>query len=412
MIKMKKKHIIISAIIIILVIIVFSSFGNLSKVNESTLSEMKDVNVIIISEKDNQNAQVQNVKTNNKEVNLILSECGLDKHCTVEKMQNLSETKSEEELLEIISLTMKTYDILGIWCHQQGHHIGEFLLEYYNGDFHLALANANHKCDSSLFHGIIETFLKKQIILDDVLPEDIQVKNSCDFFEDRLTKLECAHGMGHGLVGASDFDLQWSANRCNEFDLLELQQACYRGVFMENVVAIMDARGGIYDNDDPFYPCNTLEERYAQVCYQYQTPLMAHRASTNVFDTCDKIEPKSLIKYCYIGVKPLFGSRNDSNFKNVIIECKKGNPDYQTYCFIGYLVGLSDWKGIQQGIEFCKVIPEEFKTDCYDYLGKAIHDEYYEHPNRIEEECSKIESIDYEEICKKSDPKDLRILIV
>jgi len=336
-----------------------------------------------------------------------LSECGLDKHCLVEEIRNMSKYQDEQELLEIISLTMDSYETLGIWCHHQGHHIGEFLLGYYNGDLNVALSNIDRKCDSSLYHGVIENFLQQKVILGNTEPENIEVSTSCDIVEDRLTKLECAHGMGHGLVKVSDFNLEWSANRCDEFSLLELKQVCYRGVFMENIVALQDGKG-VFDEDDPYSICDTLEDRHAQVCYQYHVEQIASFTPGTVFDACDKIEPESLIKYCYMGVKPYLFSASSYKYQNIVSECSKGNPDYQTYCYIGIVIGLADWKGSEEGITFCKAIPEGFKSDCYDYLGKIIHDVS---PDRVEEACSKAESINYQNICRDAIPEGIRILI-
>ena len=406
--KMKSIIILTISLTIILALFLLGSFGYLFTTVDNSSTEIPKISMIAITEKELQNQQVRNFKTDNDLVNQILSQCGLDKHCLLEQIQSISKNQSEKKLLEIISLTMGAYDSLGIWCHHQGHHIGEFLLEYYNGDVHLALSNVNQKCDSSLHHGIIENFLVQQIILNDVKPQDIQVSNACDIFEDRLINLECAHGMGHGLVQLSDYDLEWAANRCDEFKILELKQVCYRGVFMENVVSIIDGRG-VYDNNDPYFPCNVLDDRHAQVCYQYHAGIIATLASENVFDSCDKIEPESLIKYCYMGVKPfLFNSVFYNNYEPIVETCSEGNLDYQTYCYIGIVIALVDWRGTEEGITFCKTIPEKFKTDCYDYLGKMIHDEF---PDRVEEECSKAESFEYKEICKIANPQGLRILI-
>lgn len=407
MTKRKSVIILIVAIVSILIILSFVSLGYFFPILDNSSSEVPKIKTTITTEKEFQDEQIKNFKTDNNQVNYLLSECGLDEHCLVVEIQKISKNNSEEELLEIISLTLNAYENLGIWCHHQGHHIGEFLLGYYNGDVNAALSKVHHKCDSSLYHGIIENFLKHKVILNNIDPEDIEVTTSCDIFEDRFTKLECSHGMGHGLVKVSDFDLEWSSNRCDEFTLTEQKQVCYRGVFMENIVALQNGMG-VFDENDPYSVCNTLEDRHAQVCYQYHAKIIASFTPGTVFDSCDKIEPENLIKYCYMGVQPYLFTAFDNNYQFVVSECSKGNPNYQTYCYVGNVVALVDWKGTEEGITFCKAIPEEFKPDCYDYLGKIVHDEF---PDRIEEECSKAESLKYQNICRDADPEGIRILI-
>jgi hypothetical protein len=404
-----QKFIIILIIVIVAILIIFSvaSLGYFSTLSDSSSSEIPKIKTTFTTEKELQNQQVKNFKTDDPTVNFLLSECGLDEHCLAEEVRNVSNEVDEKRLWEVINLTMSSYETLGIWCHHQGHHVGEFLLGYYNGDIQEALSNAHRKCDSSLYHGMLENFIKQEVILSDVDPKDIEVTTSCDIFEDRLIRLECGHGIGHGLVKASDFDLKWSANRCDEFELTEQRQVCYRGVFMENIVALEDGKG-VFDEDDPYSVCNTLEDRHAQVCYQYHAKKINSFTPGNVFDSCDKIEPESLVKYCYMGVQPYLFSTFHNNYQNIVLECSKGNLDYQTYCYVGTVIGLIDWKGTKEGITFCEAIPEEFKPDCYDYLGKMVHDES---PDRVEEECSKAESIKYQNICRDADPEGIRILI-
>ena len=395
-------------IVIVAILVIFSlGLGYFFTTSDNSSSEISKIKTTFTTERELQDEKMKNFKTDNDQVNHLLSQCGLDQHCLVEEIQKMAKNNSEEELLETISLTMGSYESQGIWCHHQGHHIGKFLLGYYNGDVHDALSNADRKCDSSLHHGIIENFMMQQVILNNLEPDDIEVTTFCDIFDDRLTRLECGHGMGHGLVKVSDYDLEWSANRCDEFTITEQKQVCYRGVFMENIVALADGKG-VFDEDDPYSVCNTLEDRHAQVCYQYHATKIGSFTPGTVFDSCDKIESESMIKYCYIGVKPYLFSAFHNNYQKVVLECSKGNPDYQTYCYVGMVIGLVDWKGSDEGITFCKVIPDEFKPDCYDYLGKMILDES---PDKIEEECSKAESLKYQNICRDADPEGIRILI-
>jgi len=62
-----------------------------------------------------------------------------------------------------------------------------------------------------------------------------------------------------------------------------------------------------------------------------------------------------------------------------------------------------------QGFVFCRLLPMEFKGDCYDAMGKWVH---MLHPtdNRRTVECLKAENSDYVEICINASLESLKLL--
>ena len=54
--------------------------------------------------------------------------------------------------------------------------------------------------------------------------------------------------------------------------------SCQTGVFMENGVAgrsgVMGHRSEYIDPTDPHYPCNTVQARFVDACYTFQTSIM------------------------------------------------------------------------------------------------------------------------------------------
>jgi len=60
-------------------------------------------------------------------------------------------------------------------------------------------------------------------------------------------------------------------------------------------------------------------------------------------------------------------------------------------------------------LEFCKVLEDNFKHDCYDTVGKWIHTI---HPTNaeIEKSCSKAESPKYYDLCINAEPADLALI--
>jgi hypothetical protein len=57
---------------------------------------------------------------------------------------------------------------------------------------------------------------------------------------------------------------------------------------------------------------------------------------------------------------------------------------------------------INHAFEFCKVVPEQFKADCYGIMGRWIHI-LHSSAEDISEKCSKAESDHYAKVCVDSE---------
>ncbi len=86
---------------------------------------------------------------------------------------------------------------------------------------------------------------------------------------------QCGHGIGHGLMAATNYELPVALEQCNELTD-EMHDSCWSGVFMENILGYRD--GHIphttkYVNDDPQYPCTIVADIYKKECYLYNRPV-------------------------------------------------------------------------------------------------------------------------------------------
>jgi len=194
-----------------------------------------------------------------------------------------------------------------------------------------------------------------------------------------------------------------SVKKCDELEKLSHIQQCYSGVFMENIVAHLDRNVGVFDKNDILYPCNTFEENYAQVCYYYQAYYISVNSKNSVGEECDKIKPVENIPYCYLGLGILIASQNIGKLEETLDGCLAVNTKYQNYCVVGSVLAISDLPGgTNNSIEFCKIVPENLKLACYEFLGTAINYYNYNNDLQIEIECSKVESSRFYEVCKEA----------
>ena len=80
---------------------------------------------------------------------------------------------------------------------------------------------------------------------------------------------ECLHGMGHAAMFITDMELLESLSLCDTFSEQRHIERCYSGVFMENSSSStsFDHVSKYIRKDDPFYPCNSIKEKYQSLCW-------------------------------------------------------------------------------------------------------------------------------------------------
>ena len=120
-----------------------------------TSQETRSFNVDIMTYDQYIDEQIRESKTGNVYADNILSLCGNDEHCTVESLQKLSQNEKQEIVLITIDDLLDVFQKSELICHQHAHHIGEFLLGYFNANLTKALSLASGKCGGAMYHGIV-----------------------------------------------------------------------------------------------------------------------------------------------------------------------------------------------------------------------------------------------------------------
>ena len=207
------------------------------------------------------------------------------------------------------------------------------------------------RCPNDFDYGCQRGFLEYALSQVDFPPPVIT--ELCEGIPDvpKVAKGNCYYGAGHGLMLHHGYDLQQSLAWCDEAG--GKRPSCWFGVFYENVFGIM--RGTITANekngfrvDDPFAPCNRLDERYKYMCYKTHAPYL------------------------------MFYYNN--NFEQVVAACVHNAEErYQGVCAedVGSHVRVSavqqlvpenfrsDGTFIDKAVYLCNTFPEHLRVDCY-----------------------------------------------
>ena len=185
-------------------------------------------------------------------------------------------------------------------CHRITHAIGAGALEHFDGDPGKALAAGSVFCASGYYHGILERSLigkPREAIghITQTICSDESIVRS-DFIH-----YQCVHGLGHGLMIYTGYELPESLQYCDGLDTEWRRESCRGGVFMENSQSSYGTTSRWLKSDDLLYPCDWVAAKHKYQCY--------------------------LIQLAHIG--PTVGF----NWKKVAATCRQAEDDYVEVCF-------------------------------------------------------------------------------
>ena len=259
-------------------------------------------------------------------------------------------------------------------CHNRAHELGRMSFEEFGSEiFKLVLP----ECHSGFYHGAIEAFFRKN-------GTDGLRKNLSTICIDGLNGFfthQCLHGIGHGLMAWSDYDLPAALEYCNLLPTGSGQSSCRTGAFMENIVGSLDnspeakRRGHVstFVSDDPQYPCTIVKEEYKNDCYFLQTDRMSMLSKTGfegVARECEKA-PERYRSSCFASMGRTIGGQMRGHPAEAIRNCQFAQEsEHRIQCILG--AGQDtfwDKHGEDLALEFCALVPaDEGKDDCYDTI--------------------------------------------
>jgi len=383
-----------------------------SLVNIENSKETGTFEVKIMTSDEFLDEQIRASKTDNLIANKILSKCGIDENCVIEQLQDFSIDENREIILSAFSEMLSVYDNSDFYCHRQAHHLGMFLYGFI-GNLEESLLHADQRCGGALFHGIIQNYFISQVLLDDKNLNNIDISQICSNYDipDSLLRWQCIHGLGHGLAEMYNYDVFTAVNRCNGFDSSLEQLSCAKGVFMENSMEFVRTNSSAFNDKDIFYPCNVIQAKFAPPCYHYHAfyVLLIMESLSDSFKECDKIIPQEFVKYCYYGLGRQLVTVALQDEEYAISLCIGEQYEYPSSCLAGMLLTFVNNTGTDEGFEFCSMIPDEYKFDCYDGMGKWIIMKHAEDKDR-KNECSKAANQSYIEICNNASLEDILLV--
>jgi mono/diheme cytochrome c family protein len=192
--------------------------------------------------------------------------CHADSTCFQQAFANLAYYRGPKVALAAFTRAMRTNSFVEANCHRTAHAIGAGALTRFHGDVGTAFALGSAVCWSGYYHGILERAF--QGIPDSRLAT--VARKLCTRVERRSSTFiayQCVHGLGHGLMIYTGYDLPLALHTCDQLRTSWDQISCTGGVFMENQSSSYGFKSQWLRPRQPLYPCTAVSRRHKLYCY-------------------------------------------------------------------------------------------------------------------------------------------------
>lgn len=199
----------------------------------------------------------------------------------------------------------------------------------------------------------------------------------------------CYHGVGHGVLMATAYDLDKGIATCDSFGTARGRDGCWQGLFMENVNAAMrgEARTGVFSAEDPLAPCNGLEEQYRHECFINHAGWLMNSFGNDVAKgtrACLKAPDPNSEHACVESVglmvtNPswqinLAQGMTGTNEEIAWALCTKFPAEHVGTCVVGGVDNIMNFDELKtdRAVRFCSLVEPELRSTCAERIGLSL----------------------------------------
>jgi len=229
------------------------------------------------------------------------------------------------------------------YCHAQAHDLGVALYER-SRDLGRALGECGTRCTSGCMHGVITGVLGDDSL--DAITATMDRLCAKAPLAGSYRPGNCAHGLGHALMLATQHDLGRALDGCDRFAEAGMAYYCATGVFMEYKMdrQARIERGKAAPRPTLHYPCDTFT-KFPAACYRYM--LRPIRDSLGADRNRLKAECSALRDRlrlgCFHGLGAIYTKAVGKRPALLPDLCDQRNADEQRVCIEGVIEKLADY---------------------------------------------------------------------
>jgi mono/diheme cytochrome c family protein len=303
-----------------------------------------------------------------------IEDCGQDAACLEQAFGNLAYEDGPKEALDKLA-EMQNDPVVGGACHPIAHKIGAGGLLHYKGEVGPAFVAGNGTCGSGYYHGLLQWKLAG-VGADQV---GAVARTACDDDEIKANAFnyyQCDHGLGHGLMLYTGYDLPDALDYCHQLATEFDQVACSGGVFMENQSSSFGLRTKWLKKDNLLYPCNSkLVKRQDKLyCYLLITSHILPNVNGDwkkMADWCRRSE-RGWVDICFQSYgRDVAGNagRDPQGMKSLCAQAGSGEKD----CIFGAIRDvMNNNPQDPNGAAFCDVVKPGFRAYCFFGMGTIL----------------------------------------
>lgn len=167
----------------------------------------------------------------------------------------------------------------------------------------------------------------------------------------------CLHGLGHAIMVIKQYNLLKAYEECERFLNSDESFWCQDGVTMENITrSMIDSESEPYGSDeDPYYPCNSIPQKYEAVCVRNHIGFLQRNFGFNLEEMvafCLSFKEEQTRQECI----SMIGSQDAEVLYDdpeaVIEHCRKSGA-YFRFCIFGAVTNFSMTKRFAYAEQLC-----------------------------------------------------------
>ena len=303
-----------------------------------------------------------------------IEDCKGDFACFEQAYGNLAFDEGPEVALKRFEQAIAQPGAVEGNCHRIAHSIGAAALERFKGKVGPAFAAGTAVCWSGYYHGVVERALVG--VKDSEVPaaargmcDDPDLRNGPTF-----TLYQCVHGLGHGLMIYTAYDMPRSLKVCDALASSWDRTSCTGGVFMENLSSSYGIKSKWLKDDDLIYPCNIVAERHKVYCYLMVTSRILQVNGYNfakASKTCRTSE-KAWIPTCFQSLGRDASGQSRQNPDKILAYCRTAG-NMMSDCVYGAARDVSsNYAGGEESSVLCNKAPKALRSRCFEGIGTIL----------------------------------------
>jgi hypothetical protein len=307
-----------------------------------------------------------------------LSDCNAER-CYEQAFGNVAYYQGPKAALALFAEKMATNRAIDAGCHPIAHYIGAGTLARDHGNIPEAFAAGSSICWSGFYHGILERAFYGISTEVGLIKAARRVCASPSLQKDEFLFYQCVHGLGHGLMISTGYDLPYALHVCGKLQTSWDQSSCTGGVYMENVNAANGTSIGFKTSwvrpNDLVYPCDApVTKGHRLYCFLMVTSRILPANGYNWAATariCAHVQ-RIWVATCFQSYgRDADGSSREDPVRDLEL-CRIAGR-WEGECIYGVVRDMTSYfAGVHQAAAFCRLVGSAYKAYCYQGIGTIV----------------------------------------